>query len=215
MDLETGYPGAAEETRYIFKCGGFGDQMAWLENDLKQAVEDREERPWIVITGHHPMYEGGKVDKKMQEAFEPMLKEYGVDVVMTGHIHSYERDYPVFNVTEIVESYDNPGLPVHVMVGGPGNDEQKEKSSREVAQELNAEYLNEQLDGLLAPTDPSKIVTQMHNNKRVYEGNDMVAKVDLTHYGIGVVNASREKFSFSYVQTTTGEVFDSFELTKG
>ena len=214
LDLETGFAGSAEEKRYIFKCGGFGDMVSWLEEDLKKADAERDIRPWIVIGGHHPMYQGGHVDKHMQAAIEPLLKQYNVDISFTGHVHSYERDYPVYNTTEIVTNYDNPGLPTHVMVGGPGNDEQSEKSTRELILERNADYLNQKLDGKLSPMDPSKVVTDKYNNKRVYESTDMIASVDLTHYGIGVINVDREKFSFQYVQTTTGEVFDEFTLTK-
>lgn len=36
IDTETGYPGAAEEKIYVLPCGGFGDQMTWLEADLKK-----------------------------------------------------------------------------------------------------------------------------------------------------------------------------------
>merc|ERR1719502_2508414 len=130
LDLETGFPGAAEEKRYVLKCGGFGDQIAWLEEDLKAAVESRKERPWIVAGGHHPMYNGGSVDKKMQAAIEPLLAKYGVDVFFTGHVHSYERDYPTLNTTTVVKSYEAPGVPTHVMIGGPGNDEMNEGMRR-------------------------------------------------------------------------------------
>jgi len=66
----------------------------------------------------------------------------------------------------------------------------------------------------LAPVDPSQHVTTEYNNKRVYEGKDMIAQLDLTHYGIGTIQVDREKLAFQYVQTTTGEVFDEFVLTK-
>ncbi|GMI41832.1 hypothetical protein TeGR_g3441, partial [Tetraparma gracilis] len=87
LDLETGFPGAAEETRYVLKCGGFGDQLTWLEEDLRLASQN-EDTPWIVLSGHHPMYNGGSVDRKMQAAIEPLLLKYGVDVFFTGHVHS-------------------------------------------------------------------------------------------------------------------------------
>ena len=31
-------------------------QFEWLENDLKKANQNRNERPWIVVFGHRPMY---------------------------------------------------------------------------------------------------------------------------------------------------------------
>ena len=59
IDTETGYPGSAEEKRYVLPCGGFNDQLTWLENDLIKANQNRVQRPWIFVIGHHPMYNGG------------------------------------------------------------------------------------------------------------------------------------------------------------
>lgn len=67
--------------------------MTWLENDL--AANDKT---WLVAFWHHPPYtngshnsddEGSLVD--MRENFVPILEAYGVDMVFTGHSHSYER----------------------------------------------------------------------------------------------------------------------------
>ncbi len=49
--MVAGYPGAPHENRYILPCGGFGDQMTWLEADLQQAVSERHLRPWILVQG--------------------------------------------------------------------------------------------------------------------------------------------------------------------
>jgi hypothetical protein len=35
--------------------GGFGDQITWLQNDLKQAAANRDAVPWIIVGGHRPM----------------------------------------------------------------------------------------------------------------------------------------------------------------
>mmetsp|Transcript_19822 Transcript_19822/g.41378 ORF Transcript_19822/g.41378 Transcript_19822/m.41378 type:complete len:457 (-) Transcript_19822:79-1449(-) len=203
LDLETGFPGAAEEKRYVLKCGGFGDQLSWLREDLEEAVKHRDERPWIVLGGHHPMYNGGQVDPAMQAAIEPMLAEFGVDVFFTGHVHSYERDWPTYNTTNVIKSYSNPGVTTHVMIGGPGNDEMNGAERR----------MQEMLDAN-PNLDPSRLSTQSWYDG-LQEGNlDMIAVEDKTHYGIGVVHADKTSFKLEYVQTTTGEVFDSFTLTK-
>ncbi|GMI32137.1 hypothetical protein TrRE_jg4112 [Triparma retinervis] len=203
LDLETGFPGAAEEKRYVLKCGGFGDQLTWLREDLEEAVKHREERPWIVLGGHHPMYNGGMVDPKMAAAIEPLLAEFGVDVFFTGHVHSYERDWPVLNSTTVVKSYSNPGIPTHVMIGGPGNDEMTGAQRR-------MEELLEQHPGL----DPSRVSTQAWFDSLEEVNRDMIAVTDMTHFGIGIVKADMESFNMQYVQTTSGEVFDEFTLTK-
>jgi len=98
LDSETGYPGAALETRYVLPCGGFGDQLTWLEQDLIKANSERDVRPWILAAGHRPIYQGSKIDKDFQAAVEDLFYQYGVDVYFAGHVHSYERDLPVYQV---------------------------------------------------------------------------------------------------------------------
>jgi photosystem II stability/assembly factor-like uncharacterized protein len=79
---------------------GFGAAMlAWLEVDLFLATEE-----WIVTIFHHPPYSKGGHDSDdpadsggrlvwMRENALPKLEDYGVDLVLTGHSHSYERSY--------------------------------------------------------------------------------------------------------------------------
>lgn len=103
IDTETGYPGAAEETRYVLPCGGFEEQLSWLEADLIEANNHRGVRPWIFVQGHHPMYQGDSINKEFQAAMEDMFYKYGVDIYFSGHVHSYERDYPVISFIRLNE----------------------------------------------------------------------------------------------------------------
>ena len=124
IDSATGYPGAPLENRYIFPCGGFGDQLTWLENDLIQANKDRAERPWIFAQGHYPMYQGEEINTEFQAAIEDLFYKYGVDIYFSGHQHFYERDYPVYQ-GQPEETYDDPKATTHIMIGGSGNDEMR------------------------------------------------------------------------------------------
>ena len=54
---------------------------------------------------------------------EPLLKQYKVDLALFGHLHNYERSYPVFNGTVSAQSYDDPEATVHMVNGMPGDDE--------------------------------------------------------------------------------------------
>ena len=67
--------------------------MTWLENDL--AANDKT---WLIAFWHHPPYTNGSHNSDdegslgdMRENFVPILESYGVDLVLTGHSHSYER----------------------------------------------------------------------------------------------------------------------------
>ena len=65
----------------------------WLKADLESANAD-----WLIAYWHHPPYSKGSHDSdidiesiEMRENFMPILEAGGVDVVFTGHSHTYER----------------------------------------------------------------------------------------------------------------------------
>ncbi len=67
----------------------------WLQADLAQ-----NNRFWTVAYWHHPPYSKGSHDsdsendlKEMRENALPILESAGVDLVMAGHSHSYERSF--------------------------------------------------------------------------------------------------------------------------
>lgn len=69
--------------------------LTWLQNDL--AANTKE---WIIAFWHHPPYTKGSHDSdtetqliEMRQNVLPILEDYGVDLVLTGHSHSYERSF--------------------------------------------------------------------------------------------------------------------------
>ena len=69
-----------------------GRQLRWLENKLKGDTSD-----WKVAFFHHPPYSsGGKhgSEVKLREVVEPLFVRYGVNIVLAGHEHFYERIKP-------------------------------------------------------------------------------------------------------------------------
>lgn len=70
-----------------------GVMAQWLRADLDKTTAD-----WIVGFWHHPPYTKGSHDSdkefqlvEMRELIMPILESGGVDVVLTGHSHIYER----------------------------------------------------------------------------------------------------------------------------
>jgi hypothetical protein len=94
-------------------------QYRWLTKYLQTSI-DRTRTPWVVVMMHVPFYNSNKQShwmegELMRRALEPIFYEYGVDIVLAGHVHSYERTLPVFN-----NSVDNCG-PVYINIGDGGN----------------------------------------------------------------------------------------------
>uniref|UniRef100_A0A2A4JZY1 Purple acid phosphatase n=1 Tax=Heliothis virescens TaxID=7102 RepID=A0A2A4JZY1_HELVI len=118
-------------------------QYDWVKSDLEKAnlPENRLERPWIVMFGHRPMYCSNidpDCDSELTRfgidgkwALEPFLKDYGVDLVIWAHDHSYERTYPLYDGKvhkgSEEEPYVNPGAPVHIITGSAGCSEEHHK----------------------------------------------------------------------------------------
>jgi len=100
------------------------EQYKWLEQDL--ASVDRSKTPWIIFSGHRPMYTGlipGStmvVAAHLREHLEPLFKKYTVDVALWGHVHNYERTCPVFQ-GQCLGDNDNPQSTVHVVIGMGGD----------------------------------------------------------------------------------------------
>ena len=82
--------------------GGFStddEMMKWLEKDLQTTKQK-----WLLVFMHHPPYTRGSHNSNdardsgnrmfnMRMRVLPVLEQYGVDMVVAGHSHSYERSY--------------------------------------------------------------------------------------------------------------------------
>lgn len=82
-----------------FGGDGGAEQLTWLERRLQESTAD-----WQVVVLHHPPYSSGRHGSALaaREALEPLLVEYGVDVVLAGHDHHYERTTPQRGVVYVV-----------------------------------------------------------------------------------------------------------------
>ncbi|XP_053608418.1 acid phosphatase type 7 isoform X2 [Plodia interpunctella] len=121
-------------TQYGLKL--ISDQYHWLKKDLEKAakIENRQKRPWIVVFGHRPMYCSNSDDYDCSVEYtrvglygffglEPLLKDYGVDIALWAHEHSYERTWPLYDqrmYNGTTHPYTNPGAPVHIVTGSAG-----------------------------------------------------------------------------------------------
>ena len=65
---------------------------------------------------------------------EGLFYKYGVDLVLSGHNHHYERSLPVYDKKVLVsdpdQPYHNPLAPVYIISGAPGNQEIREQGEQ-------------------------------------------------------------------------------------
>ena len=67
-------------------------QLAWLDKELEASGSD-----WKIMFFHHPLYSSGETHgsaDQQRELLEPVFLKHGVNVVLSGHEHFYERIKP-------------------------------------------------------------------------------------------------------------------------
>lgn len=70
-------------------------QFKFAREDLSLA-KSNPNIDWIIVYFHRPFYSGSGLDStSMRDAYHPLFERYGVDLVLTGHAHNYQRSYPL------------------------------------------------------------------------------------------------------------------------
>ncbi|WP_409181441.1 purple acid phosphatase family protein [Amycolatopsis sp. VS8301801F10] len=111
-----------------------GRQLAWLEKELAAARASRDV-DWIVVAMHQVMIstsDANGADLGLREKYGPLFDRYGVDLVLCGHEHDYERSLAVHGVvaesetltpnpvSDATDDIDTTHGTVHMILGGGG-----------------------------------------------------------------------------------------------
>ena len=111
-----------------------GAQKAWLEQELA-ASRANKEIDWIIVCMHQVAIstadKSNGADLGVREEWSPLFDRYGVDLVVCGHEHHYERSHPIrgheanATLTPIPTSTDTEVIDtqkgtVHMVIGGGG-----------------------------------------------------------------------------------------------
>jgi hypothetical protein len=98
------------------------NQYKWLKTELDHNV-DRQITPWVIAMWHSPWYNSNKDHHDefntvaMRSNMESLLVDASVALIFSGHVHAYERTYPVaFNKT-------TKDAPTYIIIGDGGNRE--------------------------------------------------------------------------------------------
>jgi len=73
------------------------EQYNFVLDDLKKASEDKDVN-WIIVSSYGPLYTSPSEHKaysSIRDLYHPIFEKYGVDLVLGGHNHNYQRTYPI------------------------------------------------------------------------------------------------------------------------
>ena len=110
-------------------------QLDFIRTDLSGAA-DNPEIDWIIVFMHHPMYtsSSNSFSMDLRDTLQPIFDRHGVNLVINGHTHAYERTNPVmFNdiITDNVDClYEYPDGQIYLTVGTGGHSHSKFKQKQ-------------------------------------------------------------------------------------
>jgi len=110
-------------------------QNVFVKNDLAAAAANPN-IDWIIVYFHKPMYSSPNScsscsgESSLRDIYHPIFDQYGVDLVLEGHAHDYQRSFPIkFNsnsksnptITDTNRNnYNDPAGEIHAIVGTGG-----------------------------------------------------------------------------------------------
>ncbi len=99
LNTELGSLVGSHDWNGVFSASNFNGSPVrqWLVNDLTANA-----LPWVIVYFHQPPYTDGSHHsdnlwefymKAMRDNYTPIFEQHGVDIVLCGHSHVYERSY--------------------------------------------------------------------------------------------------------------------------
>jgi hypothetical protein len=188
-----------------------GQQERWLEKTLSQASFDNT-IDWIVVVMHQPAMSTSTAqgtDLGIRETWMPLFYKYGVDFVLCGHDHDYERSYLVHGTdpdtilrphvvsTDLHQVDSDKGL-VHLVIGTGGT-----KGHDDTYQEDSADVPTETVHVSVGDAGPNPLETEEAPWSAVTDPNTTYP------WGLGVFDVDPGRFpgdkttmTFTYYHTS-------------
>ena len=87
-------------TEISFSSGS--DQYNFVKSDLQAASQNKNIK-WIIVDYHRLMYTSPNScsastcegSSSLRSAYHPLFDQFGVDLVLQGHVHNYQRTFPL------------------------------------------------------------------------------------------------------------------------
>lgn len=81
----------------------------WVEKDLRSA----KDATWRFVSFHHPGFNSAEkhLSEQWMRILSPVFEKNKVDIVFAGHVHNYQRTYPLTFVPKLPAADENGTLP--------------------------------------------------------------------------------------------------------
>jgi len=176
-----------------------GPMLTWLEQDLAATTQE-----WIVAYWHHPPYSDGSHKSdietrlvQMRQNALPILELHGLDVVITGHSHNYERSFMIDGHYGESTTFGPP----HLIDGGSGRADEPDGAYQKpvgLGSHAGAVYT---VAGVAASLGPASL-----NHPVMYIGYNELGSV--------VIDVDGSRLDLTFVGAA-GSVLDYFTIVKG
>jgi hypothetical protein len=176
---------------------------SWLEADLLANTRD-----WVIAYWHHPPYTDSSHDSDrpsdssgrmihMRERLVPLLEAYGVDLVLAGHSHSYERSIYLDGHYGFSNTFD-PEL--HAVNAGDGDPEG------------DGPYRKPQCSGETRGAVYAVVGSSSKNSREL--GSHPVMAVGIDYEGALLIDVEGDRLDARFIDRD-GVVGDRFQLVRG
>jgi hypothetical protein len=174
---------------------------AWAEQDLIACTS-----AWIIVYWHYPPYTMGSYNSdtrtelvQIRENFLPLLEQYGVDLVLSGHSHAYESSYLLDGHYGYSTNYDASVHALNQGNGQEGGDGVYRKPSAIKAPHSGTAYVVCGTSGSVIPS---------------VKGEHPAMETSIREMGSVVLDIAGNRLDMTFLNKD-GVVLDSFSIVKG
>ena len=181
-----------------------GPQAEWVKKDL----EANAHKGWVIAYWHHPPYTMGSHNSDhedelvhIRENFIRILERYGVDLIICGHSHDYERSKLIKGHYGPETSWDSTAFVVNPSSGfydGTPN---------------SCPYLKDSSSGYTGTVYIVSGSAGQLGGQQTSWPHDALPYADVTHGGAGMLEIQGDRLDWKWI-CTDGQIRDHFTMLK-
>lgn len=181
-----------------------GPQAQWVKQDL----EANGHKGWVIAYWHHPPYTMGSHNSdyeeelvKIRENFIRILERYGVDLIICGHSHDYERSQLIKGHYGPEKSWDSSSYVV------------QHSSGRYDGSPKSCPFLKDSANGYPGTVYIVSGSAGQLGGKQASFPHDALPYADAAHGGAGMLEIQGDRLDWKWI-CADGQVRDQFTMLK-